>query len=64
MPAAYPIIDHEYDVIVVGAGGDLEDTVALPSGTFDLVAEYLGGTRPGQGGDGDGIAFFLTEEFV
>jgi len=21
MPAAYPIIDHAYDVIVVGAGG-------------------------------------------
>jgi len=21
MPAAYPITDHEYDVVIVGAGG-------------------------------------------
>ena len=50
--------------IVVGAGVDFEDAVALGGGAFDLVAEDLWGGRSGPGGHGDGVALFLAEEFV
>ena len=50
--------------VVVGAGVDLEDAVALGRGAFDLVAEDFWGGGSGPGGHGDGVALFLAEEFV